>query len=308
LSWRWVFFINLPITAFAMLVTWRHVDETRVDTAERRIDYVGVAMLSIAIVSILVALDQGPTEGFGDPLITGLLVFGALMLVAFFRVERHEGERALVPSSVLRNRLFAWSCVTVLLMSATFFAALLYLPQFFEKVLGYSPLGSGAGLLPLMGVFAVTSFVAGSLLDRLGRRLVVSTGAAALAIGMFVLSRLDAGSDYVMLVPGMVVFGIGVGLFYSSITTVAVTALDASESSLAGGIIYMCQIAGGAVGLGFNTAIVSSASSLTDGISTAFLVDGFLAAVGFVIVVLVVREDPAARPRIHLRGHQRAHA
>jgi hypothetical protein len=68
----------------------------------------------------------------------------------------------------------------------------------------------------------------------------------------------------------MLVLGIGVGLFYSSITTVAVTALDPSQSSLAGGIVYMCQIAGGAVGLGLNTAIVASASSLPDGISTAF--------------------------------------
>jgi hypothetical protein len=76
---------------------------------------------------------------------------------------------------------------------------------------------------------------------------------------------------------------------------------------MAGGIVYMCQIGGGAVGLGINTAIVSSASSLTSGISTAFLVDGVLAAIGLVIIVLVVRDDATARPRIHLRGHHRAH-
>lgn len=86
----------------------------------------------------------------------------------------------------------------------------------------------------------------------------------------------------------MGILGVGVGLFYSSITTTAVTALDSSRSSLAGGIIYMCQIAGGAVGLGLNTAIVASSSSLTDGISAAFRVDAVLAGFGFVVVLVFV--------------------
>ena len=157
--------------------------------------------------------------------------------------------------------MFSAACFTVLLMSAIFFSALLYLPQFMTKILGYSALESGAGLLPMMGVFAATSFVAGSLYQRLGAKTIVSAGAAFLGIGMLILSFLDVDSTYLSLVPGMVVLGIGVGLFYSSITTSAVTALDPSQSSLAGGIVYMCQIAGGAIGLGVNTAIVVSAGS-----------------------------------------------
>src|SRR5262249_49080544 len=127
-------------------------------------------------------------------------------------------------------------------------------------------------------------------------------------------SFLDAGTQYAALVPGMVVLGVGVGLFYSSITTAAVTALDPSRSSLAGGIVYMCQIAGGAVGLGLNTAIVASASSLPDGISTAFKVDAALAALGFVVSLLFVGtargEHPAtATPPHHVvRWLHRAHA
>jgi MFS family permease len=150
-------------------------------------------------------------------------------------------------------------------MSAIFFSALVYLPQFFEKVLGFTALRAGAGLLPMMGVFAVTSFVAGSLYNRLGARVVIASGAITLALGMFALSFLDADSSYASLVPGLVILGIGIGLFYSSITTVGVTALDPSRSSLAGGIIYMCQIAGGAVGLGLNIAIVGSPDALSGG-------------------------------------------
>jgi EmrB/QacA subfamily drug resistance transporter len=308
-SWRWVFFVNLPITAFAMFVTARRVPETKEGSAERHIDYGGIALVSIGIVLLLIGLDEGTTEGFGDPVIVALFVVGAALLLAFFRFERSQGDGALVPSDVLRNQVFAASCLATLLMSAIFFSALLYVPQFFEKQLGYSPLGAGAGLLPLMGVFAVTSFVAGSLYNRLGGRTVVAAGAACLGIGILLLSFLAADTRYAGLVPGMIVLGVGVGLFYSAITTIAVTALDPSRSSLAGGIVYMCQIAGGAVGLGLNTALVTSQSSLADGIAVAFKVDAVLAFAGLVVVLAFIgRPAPAEGHPRALRMRHRAHA
>jgi EmrB/QacA subfamily drug resistance transporter len=310
LSWRWLFFVNLPIALFAMFVTWREVDESAVDAAERRIDYVGVATLSIAVVSVLLALDEGTDAGFTSPGILGLFATSIVFFVAFALVERRQGDAALVPHDVLRNKVFVAACGAVLMMSAIFFSALLYLPQFFTKDLGYSAVKSGAGLLPMMGVFAVTSFVAGSLYERLGAKLIVSVGAGALGLGIFMLSFLETGSGYGSLVPGMVVLGIGVGLFYSSITTSAVTALDPSRSSLAGGIVYMCQIAGGAVGLGLNTAIVASASNLADGISFAFRVDAGLAVVGLGVAILFVggTRPAAAGSARHLHRFHRAHA
>jgi EmrB/QacA subfamily drug resistance transporter len=309
LSWRWVFFVNLPIAAFAMIVTARTVPESRAAGAQRHIDYGGIALVSTAIVLILVALDEGSTEGFGSPAIVALFVVGALLLAAFFRFERGQGEGALVPSDVLRNKVFAAACLATLLMSAIFFSALLYVPQFFEKILDYSALRSGAGLLPMMGVFAATSFVAGSLYNRIGGRIVVASGAACLGAGILLLSFVDTGSGYGAFVPGMIVLGVGVGLFYSAVTTIAVTSLDPSRSSLAGGIVYMCQIAGGAVGLGLNTALVTSASSLADGISLAFKVDAALALVGFVVVLAFIGNPAPAEghPRA-LRWRHRAHA
>ena len=309
LSWRWLFFINLPIALFAMFVTWREVDESAADAAERRIDYFGVAALSIAVVSILLALDEGTDAGFTSPAILGLFASGFVFFAAFVFIERRQGAAALIPNDVLRNKVFAAACASVLLMSAIFFSALLYLPQFFSKVLDYSAVKSGAGLLPMMGVFAATSFVAGSLYERLGAKVIVSLGAAFLGIGIFMLSFIETGSSYGSLVAGMVVLGIGVGLFYSSITTSAVTALDPSRSSLAGGIVYMCQIEGGAVGLGLNTAIVASASNLADGISLAFRVDTGLAVLGFVVAVMFVGgHEPVEGHARHLRRHHRANA
>ena len=105
---------------------------------------------------------------------------------------------------------------------------------------------------------------------------------------LFLLSAIKPGTTYYELIPGMVVLGLGVGLFYSSITTAGITALDASRASLGGGIIYMFQVAGGAVGLGFNTAIVVSDSQLADGIGTAFFIDAILAIVGLAIAILFI--------------------
>jgi MFS family permease len=166
----------------------------------------------------------------------------------------------LIPRDVMANPAFRAACLATLLMSATFFAVLLYLPQFMQKILGWDPLQAGAGLLPMMGVFACISFAAGPLYERFGAKRVVSAGAACLAGGIFLISLVDADSGWGALVPGMVVTGLGVGLFYSSITTAAVTALDPSRSSLAGGIVYMFQVAGGSVGLGLTTTVFTTAS------------------------------------------------
>ena len=307
LSWRWVFFLNVPIAAFAMLITKRNVPADAGTGAEEGIDYQGIATLSAGVVAILVALDQGSADGYGSPAIVALLVVGLLLLGAFVVVERGQGTRALVPPDVMRQQQFVVACAVVLLMSAIFFAALLYLPQFMEKELGFSAVEAGAGLLPLMLVFAAMSFSSGRLYDMLGARAVVSAGAAFLGLGIFMLSFLDAGWEYMALVPGMVVLGLGIGLFYSSVTTAAVTSLDPSRSSLAGGIVYMCQVAGGALGLGINTAIVLSRSELPEGIRLAFRVDAALAVVGLLVALAYIGRTEAVTHRHLLRWH-RAHA
>ena len=129
-TWRLVFFLHLPITAFAMFVTAREVPESAKESAERGIDYPGIALLSAGAVAVLLALDLGTDGGFGRPLNVGLIAGGVLLLVLFFLVERREGAKALVPANVTRNIVFSAACLTLLLMSAIFFSALLYLPQF----------------------------------------------------------------------------------------------------------------------------------------------------------------------------------
>jgi predicted MFS family arabinose efflux permease len=227
---------------------------------ERRIDYAGIAAVSGGLVAILLGLDQAVDWGWTDARVLALFGLGFALLALFAVIERRMGEAALIPPDVLANRPFRAACLTVLMLSAVFFSAILYIPQLMEKVLGFTALKAGVGMLPMLAVFAVVAFIAGRLYDRLGGRRVIIAGTALLAAGPLVVSFFGPDSGYGVVVPGLVLIGVGAGLFYPSITTAAVTMLVAARSSLAGGITYMFQIAGGAIGLGLTTALFTSRS------------------------------------------------
>ncbi len=288
LSWRWIFFLNVPVAAFAVLVTYYLVHVKDPEEGEQKIDYPGIATISVGLVSLLVGLDQVNDWGWGDPRVIGMFALAAALIASFVPIERRAGLSALVPRAVIRNESFRASCVAVTLMSATFFAALLYLPQFMQKHLDYSPLEAGVGMLPFLATFALVSFIAGPLYNRLGAKPLVVVGAACITIAPFLFSQVTESSVYAALVPGMFVLGIGIGSFYPTATTAGVTSVDESQSSLAGGILYMCQIAGGAIGLGLTTTIFSAQESFVNGIQAAFRLDAALSLVGFLIALFFV--------------------
>jgi EmrB/QacA subfamily drug resistance transporter len=287
-SWRWIFLLNVPVAAFAVLVTHRFVHLEEPDSGEHEIDYPGIATLSTGLVALLVALDQVDDWGFGDPRVLGLLAISALLLALFVPIERRAGMRALVPRAVMRNESFRASCIAIVLMSATFFAALLYLPQFMQKQLDYSPLEAGVGILPFLAVFALVSFISGPLYNRVGPKPLAVVGAACIAIAPFAFSLVGESSAYGSLVLGMVVLGVGIGTFYPTATTAGITSVPESQNSLAGGILYMCQIAGGAIGLGLTTTVFSAQGTFIEGIEAGFRLDAVLSLAGFLVALFFV--------------------
>ena len=295
LSWRWIFFLNLPVAALAAFVTWRELHQPRPEVDDTRIDYAGIVSISVGLVSLLLAFDQSTDWGWGDPRIIGLVSLFVVLMVVFAAIERREGDQALVPPDVIQNRDFAYTCGAILLMSAVFFAAMLYLPQMMIKVLGFSAVGAGAGMLPMMATFAAVSFSAGKLSDRFGGKPLLVLGSFCIVLGAALIAIFSEQQSYGALVPGLAVLGLGIGLFYPTATTAGVTALDESRRSLAGAIIYMAQIAGGSVGLGLTTAIfigasdgATSGAGFVNGIQTAFAVDAALAVGGFLISTFLI--------------------
>jgi EmrB/QacA subfamily drug resistance transporter len=260
LSWRWIFVLNVPIAAIAIAVVWLKVHQPRERGEEERIDYPGIASLSLGLLLLLLGLDQAVDWGWGDWRVVSMFAASVVLIVAFGFIEPRMGRSALIPSDLVRNRRFVAACVVTLMISAVFFATVLYVPQFLQKILDWSPLGSGAGMLPMLALFALTSFIAGPVYQRVGPKPTVAGGALLLAIGPLLLSLIEDDSGYGSVVAGLAVTGVGAGLFYPSVTTAAVTALDPSRTSLAGGLVYMFQIAGGALGLGLTTSIFTATS------------------------------------------------
>ena len=312
LSWRWIFFLNVPVSAFAIFVTWRQIHQPRPEVEDTRMDYGGILCVSVGLVALLIAFDQVIDWGWGDPRIIALLALFAILISSFVLVERRAGDHALVPPDVMRNGDFAYTCAAILLMSAVFFASMLYLPQLMINVLGYSPIGAGAGMLPMMATFAAVSFVAGNLYNRFGAKPLLILGSACIAIGPALVALFADKETYGALIPGMAILGLGIGLFYPTATTVGVTAVVEARRSLAGAIIYMFQIAGGSVGLGLTTTVFIGASDravsgdkFIDGIQTAFGMDAAIAVGGFLIAAFLIGGRPRL-PHVHrlaLAGH-----
>jgi EmrB/QacA subfamily drug resistance transporter len=296
LTWRWIFFLNVPIAAFAMVVIWRSVHLTEPEDTDHSIDYPGIAAISIGLVSLLIALDQVDDWGWGDPRVIAMLVIAVVGVTSFVPIERRAGRHALIPPAIIANRDFAASCAAILCMSATFFAALLYLPQYMESQLGFSPLESGLGMVPALATFALVSFVAGPLYARLGAKRLCVIGASCMCAASILFSLVGSGSGYGAFIPGMLILGIGIGSFYPTATTAGVTSVDESQASLAGGIIYMFQIAGGSIGLGLTTTVFSSFNPpFIDGFQAGFRLDAGIALVGVAISVLFIGGSLVAR-------------
>ncbi|MEM9106586.1 MAG: MFS transporter [Pseudomonadota bacterium] len=290
LGWQWIFFINVPIALIGMITLIFAIPKDEAADRQERIDYGGMLLLSVAVLSLLLALDFGVDLGWTNPSILALFAISAVFSIAFLLFERREGDRALIPKDVMNNLVFSMSALTTLFIAAVFFGAMVYLPQFMTKQLDFSAMAAGLGIAPMMFTFALVSFGSGRVYDALGPKISVSIGILGLVAGMFLLSRLDASTTYTRLVPGMIILGIGIAFFYSSITPVAVTALGSARASLASGAIYMVNVAGGALGLGMNTAIVASSATLTEGIGLAFMVNGCLALAGLVVALLFISD------------------
>lgn len=296
-SWRGILWLNVPIALASALVVWRFVANDKPTAASERLDYLGVALLSVGLVGLLVGLDQSSDWGWGDPRTIGLVVVGAAALAAMVATQLRGGAKALVPRDVISNPTFGAACVTTLLASGTWFALLIYGPQFMQKVLGFSALGSGVGFLPLMVVYTITSFSAGPLYNRVGGRVPLLVGAACMAVGALLLSLLEADSPYAAMLPGLIVLGIGVGLFYSVLTTIAITSLDPSRSSVGGGLLFMFQLVGGAIGVVLTTTVFATTAAaepeavdaFVDGFQAGLRVDAALALAALVGAFWVVR-------------------
>jgi EmrB/QacA subfamily drug resistance transporter len=262
IGWQFVFFFNLPIGAFVFFVVWRYLPLYHLAGDKPRIDYLGAALFTGALVPILVGLTNKQRAEWTDPAVGGLIGLGALILVVFALVEARARE-PIVPLDLFRNRSFTVSVAAFFLASFGFFATVVFLPRWFQVVDGSSATVSGYQMLPLLGGLIFSAVTAGQIVSRTGRyRLLLFGALAVMAVGLFMLSQLRVDTPIPVLWAWMFVTGIGVGPTFAVFTIVVQNNVPVERIGTATSNLTFFQQVGGTVGLAITGTIF--ATSLAD--------------------------------------------
>src|SRR5262245_45720971 len=261
-GWPFVFFFNLPVGAVVFAVVWRYLPSYHLAGDRPRIDYLGAALFTGALVPILVGLTNKQRADWTDAAVGGLIAVGAVILLLFIFVESRTRE-PIVPLDLFRNRSFTISVVAFALVSFGFFATVVFLPRWFQVVAGSSATISGYQMLPLLGGLIFSAIAAGQIVSRTGRYRLLLFGALVLmAFGLFTLSNLRADTPIPVLWAWMVVTGLGVGPTFAVFTLVVQNNVRVEQIGTATSNLTFFQQVGGTVGLALTGTIF--ATSMAD--------------------------------------------
>jgi EmrB/QacA subfamily drug resistance transporter len=258
LSWRWVFYINLPIGLVALVVTSWALDLpfTRHD---HRIDFLGAGLLAGSVTSLLLALVWGgETYPWGSATIVSLVAASALLGALFFVQERRAAEPVL-PLRLFSNNIFSVGSLLGFVVGMAMFGGIVYLPLFLQVVVGVSATNSGLLLVPLMMGIIVMSVVSGRLITRTGRYKVFPvSGTALIVLGFIMLSRLDVNATNGQTTIAMIVMGLGVGAVMQVVVLAIQNAVEARDLGIATSASQFFRSIGGTVGVAVFGAILNN--------------------------------------------------
>jgi EmrB/QacA subfamily drug resistance transporter len=272
LSWRWIFYINLPlgIAAFAVLAITL---PSRVERVRHRIDYAGTALLAVGLSSlVLLTTFGGTTYAWGSAQVVGLGVLTIVSIALFTRVERRASE-PILPPRLAKNRVFVVTSAVGFVVGFGLFGALTYLPLFQQVVRGQSPTSSGLQLIPVMAGLLTTSILSGQLISRRGRYKVFPiVGTALTVVGMLLLSTLDAGTSTLAASAYMLILGFGLGFVMQVLVLAAQNSVPYEDLGVATSGATLFRSIGGSLGTAILGAIF--ANRLTHELSSALAAGG----------------------------------
>jgi EmrB/QacA subfamily drug resistance transporter len=258
LTWRWIFYINLPLGAAALVVT-SVVLRLPFRRQPHRIDLLGAALLVGAVVSLLLmAVWGGAIYPWGSPVIVGLGVAGVI-LGALFLAQERRAEEPIIPLRLFRIRIVSLSAAILFLVGATLFGAVVFLPLYLQAVLGASATNSGLLLLPLMMGVVTTSISSGRIITRTGRyRWWPVAGMATCTVGMFLLSRMDPSMSRLYASASMAILGLGIGMVMQVLVLAIQNAVQHRDLGAATSAANFFRSIGGTFGTAVLGAIFSA--------------------------------------------------
>jgi EmrB/QacA subfamily drug resistance transporter len=257
-GWHWIFFVNVPIGAVVLLIIWRTLPTHREEGVDRHIDYAGAALLVAALVPILIGFTNKQFGEWTDLDVGGLIAIGLALAAVFVWVESRAHE-PIVPLGLFRIRTFTASVMAMFLAAMGFFAAVVFLPRWFQVVAGASATESGYQILPLLGGLIISAISAGQIVARTGRyKMLITVALLVMAVGLFLLTKIRPDTPEPLLWLWMAITGLGVGPTFAVFTLAVQNAVPIRSLGTATSSLTLFQQIGGTVGLAITGTLFGS--------------------------------------------------
>jgi len=311
INWHWIFFVNIPIGIATAVLALRLLAADRGVGLREGADVMGAILVTSALMLGVYTIVEAANYGWGS---THTLGFGALAiaLLGAFVVRQATAAKPLVPLRIFRSRNVAGANLIQVLMVAGLFGMFVLGALYMQRVLGYDAVETGLAFLPVsLGIGALSVGVAPRLTMRFGARAVLLPSLALLTVALALLSRVPVDAGYVVdILPAMLLFGVGAGMSFPALMTLAMSSASPSDAGLASGLVNTTQQVGGALGLAVLATLATSrtdtlradgdgvASALTGGYHLAFGVGAVLVGAAIVLAAIVLKPLPAAQPQM----------
>jgi EmrB/QacA subfamily drug resistance transporter len=300
-SWRWVFFINLPVSVLVLIISARHVPESSDPTARGRLDLAGVALGVTFLTGLSYGLIEGPIQGWTSAAVLTALIAAGLSGAAFLVVENRIAN-PMLPLRMFAVRQFSATNAVTFVVYGALGGALFLLPVELQVVEGYSPLASGLALLPITVIMLLFSARSGRLASRIGPRLQMSVGPIVVGVSLFLLTLATRGSSYITYVlPGVLVLGVGLAITVAPLTATAMASAPSEHSGIASAVNNVVARSASLIAVavlpaaaGIATSGTLEASSLAPGFRTALMIAGATSVAGGLLAALLIRNPPPA--------------
>lgn len=256
-GWRWIFYVNVPVGVLALVVVYRVLNLPHTRRENVRTDYLGAALLSSAVIPLLVVAEQGREWGWGSALSLSMIAVSLVSLALFVPVQRRMGEDAILPLRIFSSSAFNVGSAVSFLVGMAMFGGLAALPLYLQIVRGETPTRAGLLLTPLMVGIIAAATVSGKVISRTGRYKVLPvTGTAVLVLAMSLFSLLEVDTPLWQASVAMVVMGIGLGLSMQTLTIAVQNSLPPADMGVATSSVTFFRSMGGAFGAAVFLAIL----------------------------------------------------